>query len=317
MAVDAINNVLNKVDQQIGGTLSNLVSGGVSYGHLIGNTLLGLFIIFWAFGIYRGLIQEPIRDGLARIARVALIFYFALAAGHYHQTVVTTAQKTPDEFIAKIASSGALPNAKTILNNATNALGQLWDKEAQTADMQFEEGDYGAALITVILGALMLIFGGLTIAIATGELVIIKLSMMFVLAFGPLFILLLLFKTTESMFDRWLGALIYTVVLQVLIYLAVAVFYGVMYGYLQKASALAGTPAWHQSAELVTMLVLSVCMIFQFFFMPMLAGAMTGGPTTAGMAVGDWARRHVRPLGSRRTSRNRQPGGGRTRPARA
>jgi hypothetical protein len=114
------------------------------------------------------------------------------------------------------------------------------------------------------------------------------------------------------MFDRWLGALIYTVVLQVLIYLAVAVFYGVMYGYLQKASALAGSNAYNQKQELVTMLVLSICMIFQFFYMPMLAGAMTGGPTTAGMAMGDWARRHVRPLGSRSSSRGRQ---GANRPA--
>ena len=54
----------------------------------VATTLLMIYIMFWGWSMIRGVITEPVTDGVTRIVKLAVICAIALSVGFYSQFLV-------------------------------------------------------------------------------------------------------------------------------------------------------------------------------------------------------------------------------------
>lgn len=138
------------------------------------NVLVTLYVVLWGVSIWRGLIEEPMSDGITRILKIVLIGTFALNSGVYAPQIAQAIFQMPDE-LAGVLISGA-STASPILS-----LGMLLQA-------------IGVWVFTVIL-----------VGYAAALILLSKIGLSIVLALGPLFIALLLFEPTRQLFSGWLA----------------------------------------------------------------------------------------------------------------
>ena len=69
----------------------------------VATTLLMIYIMFWGWSMIRGVITEPITDGITRIVKLTIICAIALTVGLYSQFLVDWLWQSPDSMASIIA----------------------------------------------------------------------------------------------------------------------------------------------------------------------------------------------------------------------
>lgn len=181
--------------------------------------MLGIYFVLWGFAMVRGLIQEPVTEGLMRMVKISIVFGIALGVGNYSTYVVDFFMQTPDAMAAVIALDGTADatsigrTADSLVDRTIDTATEIWD---QAGVMNGNIGHYFVAFIVA--------FAGLTIAaIAFMIFMFSKVGLVFLLALGPMFILMAMFKQTQPFFEGWLKQLI-TYMLTMIFILAAASF---------------------------------------------------------------------------------------------
>lgn len=161
--------------------------------------LVTVFIFLWGLAMWRGLINEPLGDGVARVFRIVLIGTIALGAGVYGPVIASFLYNTPGQLASVV--SGGVTNPQTVMDTALSR-----GDDIASAFMSLVSFSSPGASFAAILSALVVwIFTALVVLYGAALIVLSKVILGIVIALGPLFIALLLFDSTKRFFESWLG----------------------------------------------------------------------------------------------------------------
>ena len=88
-------------------------------------TLLLIYVMLWGWVMMRGMITEPVTDGINRIVRLSLIVGVALNVGRYNQYLSDMLWNTPDAMAGYIASG--FSDGTTNMQYLDNLWSQIYD----------------------------------------------------------------------------------------------------------------------------------------------------------------------------------------------
>jgi type IV secretion system protein VirB6 len=177
--------------------------------------LTAIYVMVWGACQATGQIEEPLLEGIKRIARVALVFGIGLHLWLYQELIVDTFFTAPNSLAA--AMIGA-PDSVTIVDQVI-----------------FQGGDAAAALIQkgglfdgnfsyYIAGFIVYGLVGLASIYCIFLLSLAKVALSILLALGPLYIATLLFDVSRRFFQAWVAQLANFALIAVLVSLVVGLF---------------------------------------------------------------------------------------------
>jgi type IV secretion system protein VirB6 len=161
-------------------------------------TLGVLYVMLWGWLQLTGRIDEPVQQGIKRIATLAIVLGVALHLWLYNTVIVDTVANGPGQLAAgAIGAFDAVTIVDDILFEGGDAAQALLEKASL-----LDGWSYFAAGIAVYL------IVGLTAVYTMFLLALSKIALSVLLALGPLFIALTLFETTKRFFEAWLAQLL-------------------------------------------------------------------------------------------------------------
>jgi type IV secretion system protein VirB6 len=177
--------------------------------------LTAVYVMAWGVCQATGQIEEPLLEGLKRIARITLVFGIGLHLWLYQELIVDTFFTAPNSLAA--AMIGA-PDSVTIVDQVI-----------------FQGGDAAAALIQkgglfdnnfsyYIAGFIVYALVGVASIYSIFLLSLAKVALSILLALGPLYIATLLFDGSRRYFQAWVAQLANFALIAILVSLVVGLF---------------------------------------------------------------------------------------------
>lgn len=227
--------------------------------------LATVYVMGWGYLMISGRIQEPVGEGLRRIATLALVLAVALHLWLYNTLIVNTFYAAPAEFAADVVgASDPVETLDAIWHQGGTVAGRLFDKgSVWSGDMGF----YIAGAVVWVLVGLLCVYTMFLLALSN-----IALSVL--LALGPLFIVMLLFGGTRRLFAAWLAQLANYALITVLTVMVAALLLHLVQRYAEQTAALGSAVDTVDALDflLVTVLVF----LFMQQVMPIASG-LAGG----------------------------------------
>lgn len=173
--------------------------------------ILTLYVAFFAIGLLTGRTRVGVSTLTPRMLTLGLVLTFATSWMAYSQVVWTLAAGAPDQ-IAGILT-GSHGSATTAFANRLDGLFGAVADAAQAASKPAPPTETGVTPATPMVGgftaatvlwlsAIMLLLG------SVGVLVTTRIALAALLALGPVFIVLALFRGTRGLFEGWLKAVV-------------------------------------------------------------------------------------------------------------
>jgi len=236
-------------------------------------TLLMIYVMLWGWSTLRGMISEPVTDGVTRVVRLSVITALAINLGHYNTYVVDFLWNFPDA-LATALVSGSSPASNM------SYLDELWSKAYNLGDAYWQRAHAPGAMLPSfgeMLTAIAVWVGGL---LATGFaaflLVMSKVTLAVLLAVGPIFVLMTMFEGTRRFFDAWIGQALNSVLLVMLTAGAIKLMLAVVEKYFNAVAAM-GALANPGISQAVPAIELCLIAFLIFLQLPSTASALAGG----------------------------------------
>ena len=249
----------------------------------VATTLVTIYVMLWGWSMMRGVISEPITDGVGRIVRLALITGVALQIGYYNGFLADMLWNSPDALAGYVGGGSGTSNAAY--------LDTLMSKMYDFGDAYYQKA-YAGAIVFPKLGLLFMAFAIWAAGIlATGYgaflLALAKIGLAVALGVGPLFILLTIFEPTKRFFDAWLGQALNYVFLVMLSAATIKLIMAILQHYLSDASgAVLADPALDQALPAIVFSIIGALALMQ---MPAMASALGGGVALGTLGAVAWA----------------------------
>jgi type IV secretion system protein VirB6 len=261
--------IFSKVDASLATYVDDVATRVIGWITPLSTKLLVIYACMWGYSLMRGMVQEPMRDGVSRILRAAIIIGL-IELGNYNAYVAEFFLTAPDQLAAIISGESAL--------NGVHFLDSLWSQQYAFGDAFWQLGGaqgisgIGLQIIAIFVWAAgMLACGGAAVL-----LLISKIGLHVWLAVGPMFVLLAMFEATKQFTNSWLGQ---TVTFSLLPMLTSAVIYLLLslcksyLGDLEKVDALKD-PGPNQTAPLLFLCGAAAIFLAQI---PSFASGLGGG----------------------------------------
>jgi type IV secretion system protein VirB6 len=188
-----------------------------------------VYVIGWGYLQASGQIEEPLLEGIKRIARVALVIGIGLRLWLYNALIVDTFFNAPGQLAAVLIGA---PDSVTIVD-------QIIMQGGDTATALMEKGGIlDGNFAYYIAGFFVYIAVGLAAIYTIFLLSLAKIALSILLALGPLFIATLLFNVSRRFFDAWIAQLSNYAFLAVLTTLVVALLMQLLTTSTNQAAAL-------------------------------------------------------------------------------
>lgn len=250
----------------------------------VATTLLLIYIVLWGWATMRGMISEPITDGITRMVKLSVVYALAISIGNYNAFISTFLWDTPDALSSIIASGYSDPISNTNfldqLMGKTYDFGRTyWDKANSSLGMTPDFGMLATALV---------VWGAGLIATAYGAflLVISKMALAILLGIGPIFVLLLMFESTKKFFESWLGQAINYVALVVLTASAIKLIFTILQKYLDANPSSAADPSISAALPAIAICAIAALVMMQ---LSSVASALGGGAAVSTLGAVNWA----------------------------
>ena len=246
--------------------------------------LVTVFIFLWGLAMWRGLINEPLSDGIARVFRVVLIGTIALGAGVYGPVIASFLYNTPGQLASVVA--GGTTNVQTVMDSALS----LGDDIASAFMSLVSLSSPGASFAAILSAMVVWIFTAVVVLYGAALIVLSKVILGLVIALGPLFIVLLLFDATKKFFESWLGQALNYLFIFALVVAAISIMFAMWTPQLNYA--LANNAAGFSA--LIPMIIVGGASLIIVMQVTALASGLAGGVQLATLGAMGWASNKAR-----------------------
>lgn len=238
-----------------------------------------VYVMLWGLAHWRGLIQEPLAEGVRRLVTLGLVLGCALQLWAYQAVLVSLFFNGPGEFAAAVLGA---PTAVT-------AIDQIWLDGNQVAEALLAQATFTSGWSFLVAGYAVYLLVGLLAVYAAFLMALALVAVAMLLALGPIFILLLLFDATRKYFEAWTGQLANYALIGMLVALAAALLLSVVRAYTQAAVAAGPAVTVAESMRLALGAVLIFLLLRQ---VPQLASGIGHGlALSTGSIVGQAVQR--------------------------
>lgn len=216
----------------VGGTATGVIAAITP----VATTLLSIYVVLWGWSMMRGVINEPVTDGVTRIVKLSVIVGIALVLGNYNTFLADFLWQTPDALASVVVGGGSTPiNGVQYLDGLMSNMYDYGSAyyEAAIADTTLGIPDLGklfTAYFVWAAGVALTAYGAFLYSLA-------KVSLAIVLGIGPIFVLLTMFETTKRFFDAWLGQALNAVFSIVLTAAVISLVLAIIQAYLGSPAA--------------------------------------------------------------------------------
>lgn len=245
------------------------------------NQLLLIYVALWGFSILRGLVSEPIMDGVFRIIKISAISTFATNSALYGSDISDFLYNWPSA-LSGVVSNSPITNTTQILDNILCSGLDLAVKAWQTASLT----NLGGYFVSIILFTMTCVITALSAAIIISS----KFGLALLLSIGPIFILMMLFDATKKFFDMWLGVVLtagFTITLVSMAAGLVFKFYAAAFD--AASNNAAANDGLVTLTDIAPASVSGVIALFFILGVPLLASGLGGGVSTATAGAAGWA----------------------------
>jgi type IV secretion system protein VirB6 len=222
--------------------------------------LATLYVMIWGYLQMTGRIDEPIAVGIRRIVLLAIVLGVALRLWLYNTVIVA-----PSQLAAAVVGA----------NDPVSSIDAIWQQGGAVAEQLWDKGGVLSGGIGFYLagGMVWLLIGALCVY----TMFLIALSSIacaVLLAFGPLFIVMLLFDATRRYFEAWVAQLANYALITMLTVLVAALLLRVVSSYAAQTAARGSALLTVDALDMMLMAVLVLLLMRQI--MP-IAAALAGG----------------------------------------
>ena len=191
-------------------------------------SLAVVYVMVWGFLHLKGAIQEPVIAGALRIARLVAVFGVGLKLWQYNEALVNTFMDAPVELAAGLAGAAdPVATVDALWDQGGFVAATLWDKGGV---LNGEVGYYLAAAVVYLLMGGVCVYTLFLMSLA-------RVALALLLAIGPLFIVLLLFESTQRYFEAWVAQLANYALVGVLAVLTASLMLTVVEAYATQTAA--------------------------------------------------------------------------------
>jgi type IV secretion system protein VirB6 len=236
-------------------------------------TLAVIYVMVWGFLQLRGAIEEPVLAGALRILRLVVVLGVGLRLWEYNAVVVNTFMEAPVQLAARLAGAA----------DPVGTVDALWEQGGTVAATLWEkgglfDGDLGfylaAAFVYLLMGAVC-VYTLFLLALA-------RVALALLLAIGPLFIVLLLFESTQRYFEAWVAQLANYALVGVLAVLVASLMLTVVEAYATQTAARGAAILTVDALDMLLVAGLVLLLLRQV--MP-IAARLAGGVSLASFGV--------------------------------
>lgn len=276
--------LFTKLDASLSTYVSDVAGNIIGAITPVATTLVTIYVVLWGWSMMRGVISEPITDGVGRIIRLTVITALALNLGRYNGYIADFLFQTPDALASYVASGYS--NTTSNVQYLDNLMSQMFDfGEAFRQKGMANPGifpDFSMLVVAYAIWAIGVIstgYGAFLLALA-------KMGLSIILAIGPVFILLTIFEGTKRFFDSWMGQAMNSVFLTVLTAAAIKLIMTILQSYLTDASGVVADPALDQAIPAIVLGLIGALVLVQ---LPAMASALGGGVAIGTLGAVGWA----------------------------
>lgn len=194
-------------------------------------TLGILYVLIWGLLQIFGRIEEPLLEGLKRIAVLALVFGIALHLWLYEDVIIDTFYEAPAQ----------LGRAIIRTYDPIHIVDEIMAQGSDAAELLLAKGGiFDGDFAYYLAGLAVLAMVGLTAVYTMFLLALSRIALSVLLALGPLFIALMFFDTTRRFVETWIAQMANYAFIAILIVLVAALMLAVVGSATQAATALGG-----------------------------------------------------------------------------
>jgi type IV secretion system protein VirB6 len=241
--------------------------------------MVTVYVVLWGLAMWRGLIVEPLSDGIARVLRVVLVGTIALGAGVYGPRIAALLYNTPGELASVVA--GGVTSPQTVMDAALSK----GDDIASAFMSLVSLSSPGASFAAILCALIVWIFTAFVVLYGAALIVLSKVILGLVIALGPLFIAFLLFDVTKRFFESWLGQAINYMFVFALVVSSVNIMFALWQPQLDYA--LANNAAGFSSV--IPMIIVGGAAFIILLQVPALASGLAGGVQLGTLGAIGWA----------------------------
>lgn len=250
----------------------------------VATTLVTIYVMLWGWSMMRGVISEPITDGVGRIVRLAVIVGVALQMGLYSGFFSDWLWNAPDALASYVGGGNGTTNAAYLdgLMSKMYDFGDAYYQKAQANANAIGIPDLSMMAMAWAVWAVGVIatgYGAFLLALA-------KMGLAVALGVGPIFILLTIFEPTKRFFDAWIGQVVNYVFLVMLSAATIKLIMAILEKYLTDASGVVADPALDQALPAIVFSIIGALALMQ---MPAMASALGGGVALGTLGAVSWA----------------------------
>jgi type IV secretion system protein VirB6 len=232
-----------------------------------------IYVMGWGYLHLSGKVEEPLVDGLKRIALVGLVIGCGVGLWLYNAVIVDTFYQAPSQLAAAvIGAADPVTTIDVIWSNGGSVADALWSKGGVLS------GDFGfylaGAIVWCLVGALC-VYAMFLIALSSVALAVL-------LALGPLFIGLLFFQATRRFFIAWIAQLANYAFITILTVMTAALLLHIVQSYAEQTAARGSAILTVDALNMVLVAVLVFLVLRQI--MP-IAASLSGGASLVSYGV--------------------------------
>jgi type IV secretion system protein VirB6 len=228
-------------------------------------TLGTLYVLVWGYLHIAGRIQEPVLEGLKRIATLAVVFGVSLNLWLYDEVIVETFYRAPALLAGRLVGATDFVTIIDTILFQGNDVGQ-----ALLAKAGVFHGNISFYFAAIFVSFLVTVAAIYTMFLLT----LSRVALSVLLAIGPLIIPLFLFSPTRRLVEAWFA--------QLANYAFVAILAGLVTAFMMHLISVAATQAQAQGGGIEIAHALKVCMAALFTLLvmrqvlPMASGLASG-----------------------------------------